>query len=121
MKNETKEDKDNFINDLFKRAKDSGATEERQRQEEERFIGTGMKLGGDGVASQAVKGAPVRQPPKDVRLVLWKEGFAIDDEPLRRYDDPANKTFLDQITKGELPTELRHMGREVNVSMEDRR
>ena len=56
-----------------------------------------MKLGGDGVASQAVKGAPVRQPPKDVRLVLWKEGFSIDDEPLRRYDDPANKTYLTLI------------------------
>ena len=95
-------------------------------------------MGGDGVESSVVAGKAPRQPPKDIRLVLWKEGFTLDDEPLRRYDDPANKTFvdlsggcinngingfrfLDQITNGELPTELRHLGREVNVSMEDRR
>jgi len=125
IKNENADNKDDgkntFINDLFKRAKDSGATEERAREVEERFIGSGNKLGGDGVESSVVAGKAPRQPPKDIRLVLWKEGFTLDDEPLRRYDDPANKTFLDQITNGELPTELRHLGREVNVSMEDRR
>jgi len=119
--NEGIEDKNKFITDMFKRAKESGASEERHREKEERFIGTGQKLGGDGVASQPVPGKAPRQQPKDLRLVMWKEGFTIDDEPLRRYDDPANKTFLDEITKGQLPAELRHLGREVNVSMEDRR
>ena len=40
-----------------------------------------------------VPGKAPRQQPKDLRLVMWKEGFTIDDEPLRRYDDPANKTW----------------------------
>ena len=52
---------------------------------------------------------------------MWKEGFSVDGGPLRRYDDPANKQFLDEITQGRLPMELRALGTEVNVSMEDRR
>ena len=52
---------------------------------------------------------------------MWKDGFSVDGGPLRRYDDPANKQFLDEITQGRLPMELRALGTEVNVSMEDRR
>ena len=63
----------------------------REREVEERFIGTGTKLGGDGIESQKVAGNSAKEPPKDIRLVLWKEGFTLDDEPLRRFDDPANK------------------------------
>ena len=62
-----------------------------------------------------------RPQPKDIKLVMWKDGFTVDNGPHRRYDDPANKQFLDEITQGRLPMELRALGTEVNVSMEDRR
>merc|ERR1711935_870108 len=118
-------DNDQFVKDVFKRAKESvGAKaheEERERRTEERFIGSGYRLGGDGVSSAQVAGQSARPQPKDIKLVMWKEGFSVDGGPLRRYDDPANKQFLDEITQGKLPMELRALGTEVNVSMEDRR
>ena len=33
-------------------------------------------------------------------LKLWKNGFSVDDGPLRTYSDPANQEFLDTIKKG---------------------
>lgn len=120
IKKESKDDPEDYVNDVFKRAKESGAaTGERQREKEERFIGSGYKLGGDGIESSVIQGKAARQQPKDLVIRMWKTGFTVDDEPLRRYDDPENKTFMDQITKGELPDELRHLGREVNVEMEN--
>jgi len=119
-------DNDQFVKDLFKKAKESvGAKqhEETQRQPraDDRFIGSGFKLGGDGVESREIRGESARPQPKDIRLCMWKTGFTVDDGPLRKYDDPANQEFLDKITKGELPMELRALGTEINVSMEDRR
>ena len=53
-------DNDQFVKDVFKRAKESvGAKaheEERERRTEERFIGSGYRLGGDGVQSAQVAG-----------------------------------------------------------------
>ena len=53
-------DNDQFVKDVFKRAKESvGAKaheEERERRTEERFIGSGYRLGGDGVESAQVAG-----------------------------------------------------------------
>jgi len=118
-------DNDKFVQDVFKRAKESvGAKaheEQRERRSEERFIGSGYRLGGDGVPSSQVAGESARPQPKDIKLVMWKDGFTVDNGPHRRYDDPANKQFLDEITQGRLPMELRALGTEVNVSMEDRR
>jgi len=119
-------DNDQFVKDLFKKAKDSvGAKQHeekvRQPRTEDRFIGSGHKLGGDGVESRQIRGESARPQPKDIRLCMWKTGFTVDDGPLRKYDDPANQEFLDKITKGELPMELRALGTEINVSMEDRR
>merc|ERR1712235_227598 len=74
-----------------------------------------------GVESRQIQGESARPQPKDIRLCMWKTGFTVDDGPLRKYDDPANQDFLDKITKGELPMELRALGTEINVSMEDRR
>ena len=98
---------------MFQKAKDSvGAKqhEENQRQPrkgkfyyikdvqpdnvmflEDRFIGSGYKLGGDGVESRQIQGESARPQPKDIRLCMWKTGFTVDDGPLRKYDDPANQ------------------------------
>ena len=33
-------------------------------------------------------------------LKLWKDGFSIDDGPLRGYGEPENEQFLNSIKKG---------------------
>lgn len=39
-------------------------------------------------------------------LKLWKNGFSIDDGPLRDFQDPANKQFLDAVSKGSVGPNL---------------
>ena len=61
--------------------------------------------------------------PKDVAIKFWKNGFSVDNGPLRDFNDPNNKEFLDAIGGGEVPTELRRSAQkgEVHVNMEDHR
>lgn len=63
-------------------------------------------------------GEPVR-----MRLKMWRNGFSVDDGPLRTFDDPANREFLASISRGEIPRELVKMVRngEVGLEMEDHR
>lgn len=57
-----------------------------------------------------------------VVLRLWRQGFTINDGELRLYEDGKNKEFLDCITKGQLPPELRPEGGSmVQVNLEDHR
>ena len=36
----------------------------------------------------------------DMVLKLWKDGFSIDDGPIRDFNDADNQEFLDSIKKG---------------------
>ena len=36
----------------------------------------------------------------DAVVKLWKNGFSVNDGPLRTFDDEENKEFLDSIRKG---------------------
>jgi UBX domain-containing protein 1 len=36
----------------------------------------------------------------DMTLKMWKKGFSVDDGELRLYEDPANREFLDSISRG---------------------
>lgn len=47
----------------------------------------------------------------------------MDNGPLRSFDDPANKQFLDSVRRGEIPQELLRLSLkgEVHVNMEDHR
>ena len=56
-------------------------------------------------------------------LKLWKNGFTVDDNELRSYNDPANKLFLASIQRGEPPRELilQAEGAEVHLDMQDHR
>ncbi|KAK6120627.1 hypothetical protein DH2020_045622 [Rehmannia glutinosa] len=40
------------------------------------------------------------------RLLSGRNGFTVDDGPLRRLDDPQNASFLESIRKSECPMEL---------------
>ncbi len=42
----------------------------------------------------------------------------MNDGPLRRYDDPNNKAFVESIGKGECPRELEPASRETKVHVE---
>lgn len=35
-----------------------------------------------------------------VRLLMWENGFSLDDGPLRTLEDPQNAEFLKAIMKG---------------------
>jgi len=41
-----------------------------------------------------------------VKITFWKNGFQVDDGPIRSFNDPQNKQFLDSVQKGEIPDEL---------------
>ena len=44
--------------------------------------------------------APATPQQRTVRLVLYREGFTVDDGVLRPYDDPSNTLFIRQIKQG---------------------
>lgn len=56
-------------------------------------------------------------------LHLWDDGFSIDDGPLFRYDDPANRRTLEMINRGSAPLEMMNVepGQAVDVKLEAHR
>jgi len=74
------------------------------------FGGQGHTLGDIRNPSVVVRpaAAPQRQEPPEVNhtITFWRNGFSVDDGPLRKYEDPANKEFLDSINKGVVPQEM---------------
>ncbi|XP_064634834.1 NSFL1 cofactor p47-like isoform X2 [Lineus longissimus] len=118
-----------FVEGLFKSAKDHGAKEVSLDEPSSRrgapvFRGSGYRLGEEEGTSEVVAGpsGPTRQKEMDVTLTFWKDGFSLDDGPLRDFQDPANKPFLSSIQKGEIPDELLKLakGSKVDVNMVDK-
>lgn len=125
-----KQDPDKLIKEMFKSAKDHGGqvvdpSESSPNPTGERFAGSGFRLGSElGEPSQVIAGASntTSLPPVDLILKLWRNGFSVDEGPIRAYDDPANADFLRSIKMGEIPRELINSARgEVNLNMEDHR
>uniref|UniRef100_A0A914WP68 NSFL1 cofactor p47 n=1 Tax=Plectus sambesii TaxID=2011161 RepID=A0A914WP68_9BILA len=90
------------------------------------FHGGGYRLGDTVVPSAKVDGnaasaATDDEPPQqNVTLMMWQDGFSIDEGPLRRFDDPANRAFLENIMQGQIPLELVRMypGQEIDLKIE---
>jgi len=122
----------NPTGNLFDAAKKHGASvvsesrEDSSSKKRSYFCGAGFTLGSDVEPSQQV-GSPLSasevEKPQTVVIKFWSNGFSIDNGPLRDFNDPDNKSFLDSIAKGEVPAELRRHARnaEVHVNMEDHR
>lgn len=85
------------------------------------FRGSGYRLGQTDNDSEKIPQAAEPPPPSQVTLKLWKDGFSVNEGEFRAYADPANRDFLDSVSRGEIPRELRQGSSEVHLSMEDHR
>ncbi len=63
---------------------------------------TGFRLGDTEGPSSMIGGAPVANNKGKVLHILrfWKDGFSIDDGPLRNGQAPEDKAFLESVSKG---------------------
>lgn len=128
-----KNKKKNPTGNLFDAAKKHGASvvegseESGSSKKKSYFRGAGFTLGSDVEPSQQVSSSlgpsNITAKPQTVIIKFWSNGFSIGNGPLRDFNDPENKVFLDSIAKGEVPDELRAQAQssEVHVNMEDHR
>ncbi|KAH9609604.1 hypothetical protein KSS87_014076 [Heliosperma pusillum] len=97
--------KGNDVDEIFNQARELGAVEgpldNLGPSSSRSFTGAARMLSGDAVPAAS-------QPPEPVvhNIVFWRNGFTIDDGPIRRLDDPENAPFLESIRKSECPKEL---------------
>lgn len=62
------------------------------------FSGTARLVSGDPVPAPAAATAAPEQPQNVVHnIVFWRNGFSVNDGPLRRLEDPENAPFLEVI------------------------
>lgn len=88
--------KANDVDAIFNQARQSGGVEASAEHllpssSSRSFAGTGRLLSGE------VSSTPeLPETPQVVthNITFWRNGFTIDDGPLRRLDDPANASFL---------------------------
>ncbi|XP_022899675.1 NSFL1 cofactor p47-like [Onthophagus taurus] len=115
--------KKDIVAEMFKSVQEHGVEilDSASTSQPGAFRGTGYRLGQTGNDSVTVPGFVEPSPPIQVTMKLWREGFSLDNGPLRAYDDPSNRNFLDSVRRGEIPTELRQGVNEVHLSMEDHR
>jgi len=91
------------------------------------FTGSGYRLGDETKPSERI--APAQQPgapetgPITRTLTFYRQGFTVDDGPLRSYTDPAESEFLSDINKGVAPLELERQagGRPLSVNLVDKK
>ena len=60
---------------------------------------------------QSAKGDDNDRPDgvTDIKIILWKNGFQVgDDGEFRDIEDPKNTKFVEELTQGVVPTELRN-------------
>ncbi|KAL8272006.1 hypothetical protein Esti_004130 [Eimeria stiedai] len=63
------------------------------------------------------RGAP---PPGARRVVIYANGFCVDDGEFRPFGEEANDVFVRELKAGVAPRELQQGGREVHVLLDDR-
>lgn len=90
--------KKNDVDEIFDQVRQLGAAQEpidslEPSSSSRSFAGTGRLLSGETVPAAA---SQQQQQPEPVihDIVFWRNGFTVDDGPLRRMDDPENAPFL---------------------------
>ncbi|XP_049814906.1 NSFL1 cofactor p47 isoform X1 [Schistocerca nitens] len=119
--------KKDIVAEMFKSVQEHGAEVVDPRHptpgQKQKFSGTGYRLGQTSSDTQVVGGASRSSQNRhtEITLKLWREGFSIDDGPLREYTNPENREFLESVRRGEIPQELLREanGSEVHLNMED--
>ncbi|KAJ9566638.1 hypothetical protein OSB04_002604 [Centaurea solstitialis] len=107
----------NDVDEIFKQARQLGGVEgpaenPQPSSSSRSFTGTARLPSGEPVP---VAAAP-QQPQNLVHnIVFWRNGFTVNDGPLRRLDDPQNAPFLESIRKSECPKELEPANRRSSV------
>ncbi|XP_074563450.1 plant UBX domain-containing protein 4-like [Curcuma longa] len=108
----------NNVDAIFEQARRMGAGqgtfEPSQSSSSRSFTGTGRLLSGESVPS-----APVPDRAENIvhNIYFWRNGFTVNDGPLRRFEDPENASFLESITKSECPKELEPADRRTAVNV----
>merc|ERR1719379_1053000 len=96
-------------------------------QEAPKNFGTGYRLGNTQTAPVVPMRDTVAEPEENpnITITFWRQGFVVDDGPLRKYDEPQNQAFLKDIDEGVVPQELRSRmtrnSRAANVSLVDKK
>lgn len=104
----------NLIQDILKRAAEGGQAGRQQDENEiappSRFSGSGHTLGSESAESITIPDPradrPAPRPSVTRTLTFWRDGFSVEDGPLMRYDDPANREILQAIENGRAPLSL---------------
>jgi len=121
---------------LFEAAQRSGAEPEeasalqkaRDAASRSAYLSGTYRLGGHGVASEALNTGEssssnsASQQTAHVHLIMWSNGFSINDGPLRSYEDQENRSFLSDLMQKRTPSELTRMypNQKIDLHMERR-
>ncbi|KAK2431208.1 plant UBX domain-containing protein [Trifolium repens] len=92
----------NSVDDIFDQARQVAVDPPTESSSRSRsFTGTARLLSGEALPS-----AP--QPVESIThlVTFWRNGFSVNDGPLRRLEDPRNASFLESIKKSDCPKEL---------------
>ena len=110
------------IDALFEKAKANGARtpEEMTSYRSSAFGGAGRRLGHDQGPSVPVQ--PLTREEKSIKITFYRNGFTVDEGPLRNPNDPAEAAFLETLNRGFMPREIseKYPNTDVNVVMGDR-
>ncbi|KAK9497167.1 hypothetical protein O3M35_004535 [Rhynocoris fuscipes] len=118
-----------LITELFRSLREHGGIEGSSQDTSggSTFTGQGYRLGQSADDTQIVAPASASHSStrraREVVLRLWRDGFSLDDGPLRLYTDPNEREFLSRIRQGSVPAELlpNIEGDSVSMSLEDHR
>ncbi|CAK8538496.1 unnamed protein product [Lathyrus sativus] len=101
------------VDDIFDQARQVAVDAPTENSSRSRsFTGTARLLSGEALPS-----AP--QPVESITHVVtfWRNGFSVNDGPLRRLEDPQNASFLESIKKSECPKELEPADQQIPVRL----
>lgn len=96
VRDPTRGNNNNNLDDIFDQARqvavDAPPENPRSSSRSRSFSGTARLLSGETVPS-----APQRVEEVTHTVIFWRNGFSVNDGPLRRLDDPQNAPFLEVV------------------------